>query len=128
MRKIFLLLIFLLLFSCVAGCGSGGSSSKFNPPAWIQGEWWNEANEVKVWGFKFTKDDVIYLVSDPRFSIAFNETFKNDPSVNELKKAGIYIIEVPGAYYRFKKLSDITLELSFIAPEDTDDVCVLTKK
>jgi hypothetical protein len=34
---------------------------------------------------------------------------------------------VPGAYHQCKKLSDITLEFSSIAPEDTAEVFVLAK-
>ncbi len=84
MKKKYLLGLMCCL-TLMFGCSRQESTSKFNPPTWIQGAWITESGIqdgqfVFRSGFKFAEDD-IYLIL---FTALLDYGVSNDPSSKEL--------------------------------------------
>lgn len=62
-RKIFSILIVLLVFSCSSSDDSTQSSSAIDPPEWILGTWLLEDSGLGDMGWRFTSNDFIMIQS-----------------------------------------------------------------
>lgn len=65
MKKLLLLFVATILFSCSDDDSNSVNSGIYSPPGWIQGTWGMAETEFtnKVAYFKFTSDDICQLTS-----------------------------------------------------------------
>ena len=124
MKRLFVIVGIVFLSITLVGCGSsgGGSSSKFNPPAWIHGEW---SDEFGMNHYTFTSDNIV-LTGDG-VSVNFKEVYKN-VSIKETKSDTLYKINFPDGEYIYEKDTDSTLNLTITASGITVGPFPLIKK
>lgn len=116
MKKIALfttLILSIILTSCSSDSdGNSSSSININPPAWIQGTWWEEG---QVSGFKFTSNDIITLFSNTQQSqrelLELGESAGETVSASDESTSDYYSVELnfpagQTVIYSFNKLTD----------------------
>tara|TARA_B110001450_G_scaffold252536_1_gene274485 strand:+ start:704 stop:1111 length:408 start_codon:yes stop_codon:yes gene_type:complete len=117
-----ILITLIILTSCSNnddGNSNNNSNIEFNPPAWIQGVWFNQNSTS---GYKFTSNDIIRLNLDENNNIIgedsrkeywslFDDAYLLESSSENLYKA---VIEMDGneyEYNEFNKISEDTMIL-----------------
>lgn len=121
-RTSWIALLFVIML-VLGGCGSKNpSASKFNPPAWIQGEW---ADEYGTNHYTFTSDNVI--LTSEGFSLDFKAMYKS-VSVNETRTDTLYEVDITDAKYKFEKITETTLNYWMTASGLTVGPVVLIKR
>lgn len=117
------------LFCCVflfLACGIFDLGSKFNPPAWIQGTWYDA---LDVTGYTFTTDNVTQTIAG--YSINLGLAYLG-ASVTEISNDTLYSFSIDQAgsvsTYSFDKVTDTTLNYSVTASGTTSAAIELTKE
>ena len=117
MKKISILLLLALVYSCSNSNDSGNSSStSINPPSWIQGTWIQVGGSG---GYKFTTNDLILIgsgSSQTSFSNAVNQTNASggNATVHEIITSNSYNIDITigihtDSFY-FNKITNTKIE------------------
>lgn len=120
MKKLLVLLCVVFMCACTSeeekDDNNYDTSSKINPPAWIQGKWKNEAGTV----IEFTKSDLKSVDDEGyKFSVLYEfnywEMKGHDIELIESSTDDSYIFEYRDAastkkYFNFVKISDNKIE------------------
>jgi hypothetical protein len=117
--KYWLLFVFpILILSPLAGCGggSGGSSSSFNPPGWIQGQWGVSGEGTVETIFEFTNNNVIQYAGETK--ISFKDIYK-DVKENITSTLYEFTINYGTTTFSYSKNADGTLTFIITGSSDT---------
>jgi hypothetical protein len=123
-RKIFSILIVLLVFSCSSSDDSTQSSSAIDPPEWILGTWLLEDSGLGDMGWRFTSNDFIMIQSGFEVSqkgqIEIIISGGGEASVENISTDDTYEIRTnfPGGQttsYKFIRVSETELQWENVA-------------
>jgi len=134
MKKLILLSLTILFFSCGESDSNSSNNTSINPPSWIQGVWTNESvSQYYRLGFEFKVDDlctIFYNIATCNKEI-LNQLGKNQyVNVQENISANRYAIDITNLSYTtsyvFEKINNNKIIQKNATTQGTD--VILTRE